>query len=373
MTKFVILCMHCDYDFSIAFLLKRYGFDFVIFRLRQASGMIKDINELGRNKIVVGDRDDLLSLIKKGDIVINGTNSLFYTLGLKRIFYYLFFKRNKIITWPTGSDISELSVEKTFHGFVYRFLLHRSILKVIPPYPYVLRNLKELNISNYFLLKYPYFLKKLKPVDEFRESKVIFFCPSNIDFCVTDNKKNRNSSKGTDRFLRAFLRAYQENNSIKCIFLDRGQDKEIAKDFVRKNCSDAFEILEPMTRKELEDYFHKVDCVVDQFDVGGFGMISMEALAQGKPVMIYINKNCWPLVYDEEPPVINCQTEDEIYHAILQWADRKKLQGLGERAEKWVRKYHDVHTADFSEFIFRVCLAAGLEWPRKDLAKEHKF
>jgi hypothetical protein len=92
-------------------------------------------------------------------------------------------------------------------------------------------------------------------------------------------------------------------------------------------------------------------------------------MSQGKPVMIYIDKNYWPLVYNEEPPVINCCTEDEIYKAILEWADRKKLQELGEKAEKWVRKYHDVHTADFSEFILRVCLAAGLEWPRKDLSK----
>ena len=105
--------------------------------------------------------------------------------------------------------------------------------------------------------------------------------------------------------------------------------------------------------------------MVDQFDVGALGGIACEAMAQAKPVMIYIDKNYWPLVYDEEPPVINCHTEDEIYNAILEWADKKKLQDLSERAEKWVRKYHDVHTADFSEFILRVCLAAGLEWPRK--------
>ena len=52
------------------------------------------------------------------------------------------------------------------------------------------------------------------------------------------------------------------------------------------------------------------------------------------------------------------------------YKDKKKLKDLGEKAEKWVRKYHDVHTADFSEFILRVCLAAGLEWPRKDLAEQ---
>jgi glycosyltransferase involved in cell wall biosynthesis len=372
MRKVLILAQHCDYDHSISQLFLRYNIDHIIFRYSPQEQEKKNQHvESALYPIIRGGKKELLGLIKHCDVVINATNSLFSFLGIKNSLLLLITKKVLIVNWPTGSDITELSLEPSIQGWMYKLFLKFSVIKVLPPYPAALRAITKMKSYNFILLRYPYKLIKLNPYSKSeQDNKVLFLSPSNIDFGINDAGMERNSTKGNDRFIKAFIRAYQKNKNIKCLILDRGPDKEIAKKYIKSSCEEAFEFLRQMSPDELQSAFMKVDCIVDQFDVGGFGMISMEAMAQAKPVMIHIDKNCWPLVYADEPPVINCRTEDEIYNAILEWSDKNKLQALGEKAEKWVRKYHDVHTADFSEFILRVCLAAGLEWPRKDLAKQ---
>ena len=366
MDKFIIICPLCSYDLTIANLLARYNLEYVVFRDKFSK---KDEFPRATIRAIFGDKNDLYQLIDKGDVIINGTNSLYYLLGMKNCLRFLFFKRNKIINWPTGSDITELSISKNLHGLIYRLFLRSSFIKIVPPYTYAIANSIKLKLKEYLILRYPYKLEKNLNLNYHAfNSEVVFFSPANLDF--SKNKDiYRNSTKGNNRFIRAFCKAYLQKKYIRCILLYRGPDKDHAKTLIPEECLNAFTFLKPQSTEELLKYFNKVDCVVDQFDVGGFGMIAMEAMSQAKPVMIHIDNNCWPLVYDDAPPVINCHTEDEIYQAIMEWSDHKKLQELGEKAEKWVRKYHDVHTADFSEFILRVCIAAGLEWPRKDLAK----
>ena len=97
-------------------------------------------------------------------------------------------------------------------------------------------------------------------------------------------------------------------------------------------------------------------------------MTSMEAMALNKAVMIYIDKSCSQMVYPEALPIINVFTENDISEAFKGWLDIDLLNDLGQRAGDWVRRYHDVKKADFSEFIYRICSAGGLTWPREDLS-----
>ena len=72
--------------------------------------------------------------------------------------------------------------------------------------------------------------------------------PSNIDFGVNDSGLKRNSTKGNDKFIKAFIKAYKKNKNIKCLILNRGPDKDVAKEYINTNCIDGFEFLQPMLK-----------------------------------------------------------------------------------------------------------------------------
>lgn len=364
----------CNYGLVIAELLARFHIPCKLYTIDRISEEYLSLFRYFKSiDIVVNDRALLIKEMRKAKLCINVSMGILDHLGIKCLLFYLLFQKVPLINIPTGSDLSEIEIEERLRKLLFLILLKRGITH-LPHYFFCIRSFFKYKFKNFFFSNHPYILQQKQPIVGNKE--LVFFHPSNLDWGATDNKYGRNSFKNNRLFIDAFIRASKhlknKNIFLKCLILDRGPDKDLAKQRISKEKANTFfKWILPTTTVKLVQYILMADVIVDQFYLGILGMISMEAMAQAKPVMIYIDKNCWPLVYDEEPPVINCHTEDEIYNAILEWADKKKLQDLGERAEKWVRKYHDVHTADFSEFILRVCLAAGLEWPRKDLAKQN--
>ncbi len=363
----------CDIDILFYSLLRRYSIKCIIIR-HESQRKIDAFSKLLFRDISIeyySTSNDFNKLIKKTKVILSFTGSYLFGIGRIKYIYSRIFKKFKVINCMTGSDFIELPLEKSIRGLLYKDFCKSAFMLYLHPIAPVNKNIESLKLNNYFFARFPFFLpKKTNHIKECGGKELTIIHPSNLDWGSSDFSPNR-ISKGNDKFIRSVIRALKNNVNLKCIILDRGPDRDKAKSIINNSgFSQCFKWIPHQDRESLWQNIKKADLVVDQFDMGCFGMISMEAMAQAKPVMIYIDKNYWPLVYDEEPPVINCHTEDEIYHAILEWADKKKLQELGERAEKWVRKYHDVQTADFSEFILRVCLAAGLEWPRKDLAKQ---
>ncbi len=320
--------------------------------------------------------------ILPSNTIISNTASIL-AIGFKKYIELRLRRKINHFNIATGSDFSEFLSQGKFLSKLFRYHVKNSKLNWIFPVSNILENIIRVQPNNLFIAPHPFLVESYETVRKYSlkmglngkvaREKIVFLHASNLDWGKSDDNTNRKSTKGNDIFLSQFIRSTDISQNIHCYIIDRGPDRNEAKKIIKEFRKESFFTwLPPVNSEDLSEYISLADVVVDQFVVGCPGMISMEAMAQAKPVMIYIDKNYWPLVYNEEPPVINCHTEDEIYKAILEWADKKKLKDLGEKAEKWVRKYHDVHTADFSEFILRVCLAAGLEWPRKDLAKQDK-
>lgn len=364
----------CNYGLVIAELLARFQIPCKLYTIDRISKELLNFFPYFEEKnIIINNKISLAQDLKNAKLCINVSMGLIEHLGIKRFIFYVLLKKIPVVNIPTGSDLSEIEIEGWLRRFLFLILLRNGTTH-LPHYFYSIRIFLKYKFKNLFLSRHPYLLQKKQ--ERINDEEIIFFHASNLDWGAIDNKRGRNSIKNNLIFIKAFIKASkylsQCHIAVKCLILDRGPDKELAKEIIHLKKADSFfEWIPPTTTVQLAKYISRASIVVDQFYLGILGMIAMESMAQAKAVMIYIDKNYWSLVYSEEPPIINCHTEDEIYEAILKWADHKKLRELGERAEKWVRKYHDVHTADFSEFILRVCLMAGLEWPRKDLAKEN--
>jgi glycosyltransferase involved in cell wall biosynthesis len=264
-----------------------------------------------------------------------------------------------VINVCTGSDIMELAVERSVLGWLYRQHLRTADLNWCFSAPRSLENLVALRVPRIVFLRYPFYLAPKPSPIRSEEGKLRFFHASHLDWKASDQGGHRWSAKGNDRFFRAFARAVRDGLEAECIVLDRGPDRQQARMLARDLGIEGCLSWKPqLSRDELFEEFSRADIVVDQFDVGSHGGITIEAMSLGKPVMVYVNANTSRVVYPDPMPVLNCHTEEEIYSQLMRCRDRNHLFKLGADARTWVEKYHSWETC-LDQFLFYFTLLTG--------------
>ena len=301
-----------------------------------------------------------LRIARRSRLIVSFTGALIWHL---RMFWPLrqLLGLPPVVNWFSGSDILELAIEASLPGRLYRQYLRFVDLNIGFVFPHALKNLMLLKVPNLVFLRFPYLLPD--PSVQFRSHDangiVRFFHASHLDWKVNDPGQHRYSSKGNDRFIKAFARAIRNGLRAHCVILDRGPDREVAKALIQKlDVVDYFEWKPQLSRDDLVNEYLKADVVVDQFDVGGLGGIAVEAMALGKPAMVWTHENGYRIAYPELPPVFNAHTEEDIYCQIMRCKDRVFLQDLGQRAKEWVYKYLHWETC-LDQFLFYYSLLTG--------------
>jgi len=315
----------------------------------------------GRDIVFFNNEFDFLKKARKSRLIVSFTGSL---IGALRKLWPLrhFLGLPPIINGMTGSDICELASERSFYGKVYRKYLRFVDLNWCLNYSHALKNIIALKVPNVVFMHLPYYLLNVsvQKTPELEKGPLRFFHPSHLDWKINDPGSHRYSSRGNDRFIRSFARASKNGLDAYCIIVDRGPDKEVAKDLIRELGIDDKFIWKPhLSREELFSEFSKADVVVDQFDVGGLGSIAIEAMSAGRPVLIYLQDNCQKIIYHDPPPVLNCHSEEEIYEKIMCCQDRTYLKYVGEKAKEWVYKYYNWDNGSINQFLFYYALLTG--------------
>lgn len=254
-----------------------------------------------------------------------------------------------VVNFWTGSDILEAVRQQSRHQRLYRQILRFGSLNWCPPYPRAIENLVQLRADRVVFLDYPFALPQSgpelpepeRPVQE-SDHPLVFLHPSHLDWGINDPAAGRYSTKGNDRFIRAFARAVKSGLHAQCLVVSRGPDVRPAQALVAEcGLTEHVQWLPSLTRGELFRRYAQADVVVDQFDVGGLGGIAIEAMAMGKPVLTFVDEQAARLQYDDPPPVLNCRTEDEICDRIMGCNDGAFLRELGQRARSWATRHHD--------------------------------
>lgn len=356
-------------DLAFAEHLTRRGLKCCVARpekARDEPGAIKSLTEyhreFGPDDIrYFGSPWAFASLARRSRLIISFTGYIISSLR------WLWFARRwiglpPVVNIMTGADITELAVERSPMGIVYRQHLRHSSLNWCTPYPHYIKSYFALRIPNAVFLRYPYYLPdrrsgRARPANA--DGVIRFFHGSNLDWKHTDNKPSRNTAKGNDRFLRALGRAVAAGLDAHCTLLDRGPDRHEARRLVDAlGLSSRVTWLPHLDRDALMRQIEACDVVVDQFDVGGFGGFCVEAMALGKPVMIYLNEECMRIAYPEMPPVLNCRTEEEILERVMECGDRARLDELGRGAERWIREFHSWENC-LDQFLFYYTVLTG--------------
>jgi glycosyltransferase involved in cell wall biosynthesis len=150
--------------------------------------------------------------------------------------------------------------------------------------------------------------------------------------------------KGQDKLIRAFssfIGADGPKESL-LVLVEWGEDIAKSKELIAKlNLGDYVRWIPIMSKPMLVEWINKATVVADQFNLGSSGTAGFEAMACGKPVLIYLSQSHFSRVYDEFPPVLNVRTEEEIIRSLEMCRSKKARDEVGRESREWVAKYHD--------------------------------
>jgi hypothetical protein len=99
-----------------------------------------------------------------------------------------------------------------------------------------------------------------------------------------------------------------------------------------------FEVVERLAWTELRDRLATADVVVDQVFMGWYGMVAVEAMAMGKPVLCYIREDFERRLVD--CPIVRCTKEDLPDRLAELLADEPRRRALGEAGRRYVEREH---------------------------------
>ena len=101
-----------------------------------------------------------------------------------------------------------------------------------------------------------------------------------------------------------------------------------------------FVLVENKPQSEALELYKAADIVIDQLVAGTYGVFSLEAMALGKPVMVYINKEMRE-TFPDELPLVNASPETIKEKLEELFGKPEKRRTAGMRSRDYVEKYHD--------------------------------
>ena len=175
--------------------------------------------------------------------------------------------------------------------------------------------------------------ERYRPMQVDRDSVLTFLHPT----------RHLWNGKGNDRLLRAFSKFIHQGYDARLVMMNWGTSEDInqSRRLVQELQIDRnVEWLDPVSKPRLIQLYNRSDAVFDQFMVGSYGTTAIEAMACARPVVMYLEKYWNTKCYGEVAPVLNAQTADEIFGAMVALTDERYRQKVGLDARNYVIKHH---------------------------------
>jgi len=101
-------------------------------------------------------------------------------------------------------------------------------------------------------------------------------------------------------------------------------------------------LLSGMPRASVQNAISQATLVIDQLCIGSYGMLSIEAMAWGKPVVCWISEPMQEAFGSDLPIIVASPLDiEEKLRGILDNLD--SLPSIGRAGQVWVDKHHNVH------------------------------
>jgi glycosyltransferase involved in cell wall biosynthesis len=140
--------------------------------------------------------------------------------------------------------------------------------------------------------------------------------------------------KGTDTAVRALSKIRED---VDVSIIAYGADFERTKTLA-DSLNLRLNVLPKVAHEKLNEYYWNSDVVIDRFRLGSLGMVSLEAIACGRPVINYVSSE-YP--QNQEFPLKDVKEEDDIAGAIKDLPMR-----LWEKEYAFVQKHHKINAIE---------------------------
>ncbi|MCM3238006.1 glycosyltransferase [Heyndrickxia oleronia] len=102
-----------------------------------------------------------------------------------------------------------------------------------------------------------------------------------------------------------------------------------------------YQRIEKMNHEQAKNIYKQADIIIDQILFGSYGVLSVESMALGKPVISYVRDDL--LGYYKDLPICtaNPDTIQQVLKQLLLSPDLRNKKGQDGR--KYVEKYHDIN------------------------------
>jgi glycosyltransferase involved in cell wall biosynthesis len=215
-----------------------------------------------------------------------------------------------------GSDL-RVSLNHPLWGRIVKYNLRRCD-KILVSTPDILSIAREFREDAEYLpnpvdmqLFYP------KPIVKREKKRVLIASDSNW------------SVKGTDVAIRA-LSKIKEEVDVSIISYGSDFDRTLS---LANSLGLHLRVLPKAPHEKLNQYYWDADVIMDGFKLGSFGMVSLEAIACGRPVIVYVSSE-YPEYRDF--PLKDLKEEEEIAEAVLNSSEE-----LWEKEYEYLRRNHD--------------------------------
>ena len=207
-----------------------------------------------------------------------------------------------------------------------------------------IHNARRMGLNNCVFIPHPVDDAKFNPQPDavFRSA---LLQEHDADFLLFAPARHNWALKGNDRMLHAFAQfVHAMGHGPKLLLGGWGQEVERSRELVRQlHIESHVAWLPPLPKRMLARYLNACDVVLDQFVLGAFGTTTPEALACGKPVLLYYNAQDHHWCLPESPPVINVHDAQGIAHALRKlYEDPALAAAVGKQGLEWFRKYHSL-------------------------------
>lgn len=220
---------------------------------------------------------------------------------------------------------------------------------------------EKIRIKNYALVPHPVDETRYAPgpskirsdlESRYGQDLLVLFAPARHDWDI----------KGNDKMIRAIARLFKECTKQLILILNRwGNDIERSKELLQSEGIAERTIWLPLVTKfQMVAYYRAADIVLDQFNIGTFGLTTPEAMACAKPVILHFTPQIHSWCFSEMPPVLEAQTADEIYERLRELVrDPNYRHDVGQKSREWVIRYHGwERVADLHIEIYEKILAS---------------
>lgn len=254
--------------------------------------------------------------------------------------YAMFCHDKPVIAVEIGT-MRDIPFEKTSNGRMLA-AAYRAADHVLITNPDVKVQADALGVKDYSFCPHPVDEDRYKPMRDIAYYESVRLDIPDTEWVGVAPARQNWDIKGNYKYIEA-LNILRETHrkKVSLIIPAWGQDVQKSKLYAEKMGVDQYiRWIPPVAESTLIKMFSSMDFVLDQFQLGVFGLITPKALACGGIVITSYSQDAHKWCFSEDPPLFAADSVGSIVEKILMVTVNKNDNLLREASRRWFMKYH---------------------------------